>query len=78
MRKPKMYFVNIRSSGFIGWNSVYAISLADAKKKLRDKLGQKAYDDIIWESLKTGKLAEAEDRRMEDYIAGCSTDEILN
>lgn len=34
MRKPKMYFVNIRAEGFIGWNNVYAISLADAKEKL--------------------------------------------
>lgn len=70
MRKPKMYFVNIRGKGFIGWNSVYAISLADAKKKLLDKIGQKAFDDIIWESLKTGKLAEAEDQRMEDIHRG--------
>jgi hypothetical protein len=70
MRQPKMYFVNIRAKGFVGWNSVYAISLKEAKSKLLAKLGKKTYDDIIWESLKTGKLAEAEDRRMEDSYRG--------
>lgn len=49
MRQPKMYLVRFKSKGdgFIGWNSVYAISLPDAKKKLLDKCGQKFFERII-------------------------------
>jgi riboflavin synthase alpha subunit len=64
------YFVNIRAQGFIGWNTVHAASLEDAKKQFLDKLGPKTYSEIIWENLKIGKEAEIEDQRMEKMWSG--------
>lgn len=72
MKQPKMYLVRFKSNrdGFIGWNSVYAISRKDAEKKLLDKCGQKFFDQIDWNTLKTGKEAEAIDRTLEKQHNG--------
>lgn len=72
MRQSKMYLVRFKSNrdGFVGWNSVYAISLPDAKKKLLDKCGQKFFERIDWSTLKTGKEAEAIDRTLEKQWNG--------
>jgi hypothetical protein len=72
MRQPKMYLVRFKSNrdGFIGWNSVYAISLPDAKKKLLVKCGQKFFDQIDWSTLKTGKEAESIDAGLEKQHNG--------
>jgi hypothetical protein len=72
MRQPKMYLVRFKSNrdGFIGWNSVYAISLPDAKNKLLAKCGQKFFDQIDWSTLKTGKEAEFIDAGLEKQHNG--------
>jgi hypothetical protein len=54
----------------MGWNSVYAISLTDAKKKLFDKCGEKFFSQIDWSTLKIGKEAEAIDRTLEKQHSG--------
>ena len=72
MKQPKMYLVRFKSNrdGFIGWNSVYAISRKDAEKKFLDKCGQKLFAQIDWSTLKTGKEAEAIDRTLEKQHNG--------
>ncbi len=72
MRQPKMYLVRFKSNrdGFVGWNSVYAISLPDAKKKLLAKCGQKFFDQIDWSTLKTSKEAESIDVGLEKQHNG--------
>lgn len=73
MRNPQMYLVRFKANltdGFIGWNSVYAISLADAKKKLLGKVGEKFFNRIDWSTLKKGKEAEAIDANLEKQHSG--------
>lgn len=66
----KMYFVNIKANGWVGWNSVYATTKQEAKELLLKKIGEKAYSEILWDSLLTGKRAEAADAKMEKAFRG--------
>jgi len=71
--KPKMYLIRfIPDTGgfFKGWNYVYATNLAEATKKLREKLGN-CFDQIDWSSLKTGKKAEDIERELEKQYGSC-------
>ena len=71
-RNPQMFLVRFKAQrdGFIGWNSVYAISLPDAKKKLLGKVGEKFFESIDWATTKTGKDAEAINRTLEKMHSG--------
>jgi len=69
--KKEMYFFRFpQGNGFSGWNSVYATSLADAKKEAQKRLGRFA-SEIDWKSVLVGDAAEKANRDIEKQYQGC-------